>query len=40
MNQIHGMARDQIEFSCLDDLIEKENQRHFDLLISHLSSAG
>jgi hypothetical protein len=25
MNQIHGMARDQIEFSCLEDMIGKDS---------------
>jgi hypothetical protein len=25
MNQIHGMALDQIEFSCLEDMIGKDS---------------
>jgi transposase len=25
MNQIHGIARDQIEFSCLEDMIGKDS---------------
>jgi hypothetical protein len=37
MNQIHGIARDQIEFSCLEDMIGKDSPvRVMDALVYKL----